>query len=204
MTVENVDYIFLQYYFDKNVHEVDINAPHGNAKRLKKPHRRAKESVKGAARKVKQDIFLEHGGFQNVHSPRDFPKHRKQVSILRYFGDPSNRRDRGDIVEIFDMSQDEVANNKYIRNVLMAPEKIISLMTNRQLNDIVRFCSKPYAISVLGIDPTYNLGPCHVAITTYRHLLFSTEDDVLPVMLGPALIHTKKCIHPIFNFQAKC
>ena len=74
----------------------------------------------------------------------------------------------------------------------MAPEKIISLMTDRQLNDIVRFCTKPHAISILGIDPTYNLGPCYITITIYRHLLFSTEDGVPPVMLGPALIHTKK------------
>ena len=210
LTVENVDYIFLQYYSDANEHEVDINPPHCNAKRLKKPHRHTKESVKDVvkksgkvARKVVQDIFLEHGGFQNVQSPSDFPKNRKQVSNLRYFGDPSNTRDRDDIVEILDMCQNEVSNNKYIRNVLMAPEKIISLMTDRQLNDIARFCTKPYAISILGIDAAYNLGPCYVTITTYRHL-FSTEDGVPRVMLGPALIHTKKSIHPIFNFQAKC
>ena len=30
----------------------------------------------------------------------------------------------------------------------MAPEKIISLMTDRQLNDIVRFCTKPDAIPI--------------------------------------------------------
>ena len=127
LTVENVDCIFLQYYFDENEHEIDINAPHGNGKRLKKPHRHTKVSVKDAvkksdkaARKVVQDIFLEHGGFQNVKSPTDFTKNRKQVFNLRYFDDPSNRRDRDDIAEILDMCQNEVANNKYIRNVLMA------------------------------------------------------------------------------------
>ena len=121
MTVENVDYIFLQHYFDEHEHEVEINASHGSAKRLKKPHRRTKESVKDAvkksgkaARKVVQDIFLEHGGFQNVKSPNDFPKNQKQVSNLRYFDDPSNKRDRDDIVEILEMCQNEVANNKYI------------------------------------------------------------------------------------------
>ena len=121
MTVENVDYIFLQYYFDEHEHEVEINASHGSAKRFKKPHRRTKESVKDAvkksgkaARKVVQDIFLEHGGFQNVKSPNDFPKNQKQVSNLRYFDDPSNKRDRDDIVEILDMCQNEVANSKYI------------------------------------------------------------------------------------------
>ena len=66
LTAENVDYIFLQCYFDENEHEVEINVPHGNAKRLKKPHRRTKESEKDAvkksdkaARKVVQEIFLE-------------------------------------------------------------------------------------------------------------------------------------------------
>ena len=121
LTVENVDNIFLQYYFDEHEYEVEINASHGSAKRLKKPHRRKKESVKDAvkksdkaARKVVQNIFLEHGGFQNVKSPNDFRKNQKQVSNLRYFDDPSNKRDRDDIVEILDMCQNEVANNKYI------------------------------------------------------------------------------------------
>ena len=70
MTVENVDYIFWQYYFDENEHKADINAPNGNAKRLKTPLRRTKESVKDvvkksdkAAQKVVQDIFFAHGGF---------------------------------------------------------------------------------------------------------------------------------------------
>ena len=70
LTVENVDYIFLQYYFDENEHKVDINAPNGNAKRLKTPLRSTKESVKDvvkksdkAAQKVVQDIFFAHGGF---------------------------------------------------------------------------------------------------------------------------------------------
>ena len=121
MTEENVDYIFLQYYFDENGHEVEINVPHRNSKRLKNPYRRTKESAKDsvkksnkAARKIVQDIFLEHGGFQNVKSPSNFPKNRKYVSNLRYFDDPSNKRDRDDIVEILDMCQNEVANSKYI------------------------------------------------------------------------------------------
>ena len=85
----------------------------------------------------------------------------------------------------------------------MALEKIISLMTDRQFNDIVRFCTKPHAISILGIDPTYNLGPCYVTITTYRHLLFSTEDGAPPVILGPVLIHTKKEYSSYFQLPSE-
>ena len=85
----------------------------------------------------------------------------------------------------------------------MSPEKIISLMTGRQLNDIVRFCTKPHAISILGIDPTYNLGLCYVTITTYRHLLFLTKDGVPPVMLGLALIHTKKEYSSYFQLPSE-
>ena len=49
------------------------------------------------------------------------------------------------------MCQNKVVNYKYIRNVLMTYEKVISLMTDQKL-----------IASVLGINLTYNLGPCNI------------------------------------------
>ena len=155
LTVENVDYIFLQYYFDENEHKVDINAPHCHGKRLENLYRRTKEFFKDAvnqsdkaSRKVVQDLFLEHGGFQNVQS--------SLFLMIKVY-----RRGRDHIVEISDICQNKVKNNKSIRNVLIAPDKVISLMTDRQLSDIARICAKPHAISILVIDPKHNLGPCY-------------------------------------------
>ena len=80
----------------------------------------------------------------------------------------------------------------FIRDFYAAPEKIISLMTNYQLNDIKRFCTSNIQVSVLGIDPTYYIGPCFATILTYRHIEFLTKHNVQSVMLGPLIIHTSK------------
>ena len=65
-------------------------------------------------------------------------------------------------------------------------------MTNRQPNDLERFCTSSIQVSILGTDSTYNIGPCFVTISTYQHLQFLTQDNVDPIMLGPLMIHTNK------------
>ena len=44
-----------------------------------------------------------------------------------------------DIIELIDMCVLENSDEKFIRNVSVKPEKIVSLMNDRQLNDIKRF-----------------------------------------------------------------
>ena len=80
----------------------------------------------------------------------------------------------------------------FIRNICVAPEKIISLITNRHLNDIKQFCTSNIEVSILGIDLTYNICSCFVAISTYQRLQFLKKYNVHPVMLKPLIIHTNK------------
>ena len=40
--VEGTDFIFVQYYFDGEEHEIDTSNPHGNSNVTKKPYRRTK------------------------------------------------------------------------------------------------------------------------------------------------------------------
>ena len=40
------------------------------------------------------------------------------------------------------------------------------LGSESQLNDVVRFCTNDYAICVLGVDATFDLGKFYVTITT--------------------------------------
>ena len=44
-----------------------------------------------------------------------------------------------DIIELIDMCVLEKSDEKFIRNVSVKPEKIVSLMNDRQLNDVKRF-----------------------------------------------------------------
>ena len=53
----------------------------------------------------------------------------------------------------------ERKGSHFVRNICVAPEKIVSLMANRQLYDIKRFCTSNTEVSIEGIDPTYNKGP---------------------------------------------
>ena len=85
-----------------------------------------------------------------------------------------------DIIEIIVMCKMEKRGSNFIRDICVAPEKVISFITNCQLNNITRFCTSNIEVSVLGIDPTYNIGPCF--IWTYRHLEFLTKDNVHSVM----------------------
>ena len=92
-----------------------------------------------------------------------------------------------DIVDIIDMCLIQSDGNRFIQNVSVAPEKVIFLANLRQINDVNRFWTGKQQISILGIDLTYNLGPCFVTISTYRHLQFLTKEKVNPAMIGPVL-----------------
>ena len=74
----------------------------------------------------------------------------------------------------------------------LVPELSVFVASNQQLKDIERFCTKVSSFSILGIDPTYNIGNYYVTVTTYRHLSFETSDGVNLVFLGPCLIHSGK------------
>ena len=64
------------------------------------------------------------------------------------------------------------------------------LARDRQLDDLVRFCTVGEGFSILTIDPTFNLGDFDVAPTTYRHcLLESTRSGNSPVLICPTMIY---------------
>ena len=64
---------------------------------------------------------------------------------------------------------------------------------NNQLNDIEHFCCNSHQFSILGVDPTFNLGNFSVTVSIFRHLhLLDRSTQKHPVILGPMLIHQRK------------
>ena len=205
--IEQKDFIFVQYYFDDDEHPVNTFKRHGNSRSSKKIHKRTKESVKLSVRnssvgpkETASKNFKEAGGYLDVRSCSDFPRDRKQVTNLKY--SKKHQLVEDDIIELIDMCTLEKTDEKFIRNIIVTPEKIVSLMNDRQLSDIKRFCTSNKAISILGVDSTYNIGPCFVTITTYRHLQFLTKENVHPVMLGPTIIHARKEYQSYFSLPS--
>ena len=80
----------------------------------------------------------------------------------------------------------------FIRSVDTSPGKVLFVASNQQLTELVRFCTDPRKFCIIGDDPTYNVGPCYVTLTTYRQLQFLTKKGEHPVMMGPTVIHTRK------------
>ena len=137
-------------------------------------------------------------GILQAHSPSDLPKNRQQIKNLKRKND-DNLKD--DIVNLIDTCNKEHAlNNIFVRTVLTSPEKIVLLSSDNQLNDINPFCTNNARFCILGIDLTYNVGPCYLTVTTYRHLHFRTNEGEHPVMIGPVLIHTRKEHSSYFHF----
>ena len=155
----------------------------------------------GGPKATVEKLFHKAGGFDNVRSNSDSPKNRKQVSNLHYFQKKANMSD--DIVDVIDMCLTQSERNRFIQNVSVAPEKVIFLANLRQINDVNRFCTGSQQISILVIDPTYNLGPCFVTISTYRHLQFLTKEKANPVMIGPILLHMNKEYSSYFHLASE-
>lgn len=76
-----------------------------------------------------------------------------------------------------------------------APFPMMLVAFDYTLDGLVCFCTSPTCFSILGIDPTFNLGDFDVTITTNRHLLLHPHGNpggMPPVMVGPMFIHVRK------------
>ena len=90
-----------------------------------------------------------------------------------------------------------------VRETRSSPDPAFVLSRDRQLDDLVRFCTHPTDFSVLTVDPTFNLGAFDVTPTTYRHLLLeNVRSGSPPVLIGPTLVHYRNTFHTYLFFAA--
>ncbi len=81
---------------------------------------------------------------------------------------------------------------QYIREIKLVPEPSLTLAMDYQLSDIQSFCTNPAHYCVLGIDPTFKLGPFNVTVTTYKHYQLIKRDGKAPTFIGPLFVHYRK------------
>ena len=169
--IEQKYFIFVQCYFDNDEHPVNTFKQHDNPRSSKISYKRTKESVKLSVRnsslgpkETVTKIFKEADSYLDVRSCSNFPRDRKQVPNLKY--SKKHQLVEGDIIELIDMCTLEKSDEKFIRNISVTPEKIVSLMNDRQLSDIKRFRTSKKAISILGVIQHIILG--HVLSRSQR------------------------------------
>ena len=87
----------------------------------------------------------------------------------------------------------EDKSDQFIRAVQCYREPAIVVATERQLNDLVRFCTVLGKGSIMTIDPTFSLGDFDVTVITYRHTMLSSRQSKQPPgMIGPVMVHYRK------------
>ena len=86
------------------------------------------------------------------------------------------------------------SSNAFVRIITGAPYPMMLLAFDWTLDDIVRFCTPVSQFSIMGIDPTFNLGTFDFTVTTYHHLLLTVQQNTIkhPVCIGPLFVHIKK------------
>lgn len=206
-------HVMVQYWFDGVQHEVKP-VPHGNAKKNRLPFQRTRESTKEKLRAATATMQPKRAYNQTkaaIGNTSDLPsvaaaprdpmqaKNFRKVSGKRSHNSSqstSGSEDHSDplfAVLLQCKEQQGDLNTAFVREVRCAPEPEIVCATQQQLTDIERFCCNPEHFTVLGVDPSFNVGKFCYTITTYRHpMVVDKVTGKHPVMIGPILFHMMK------------
>jgi hypothetical protein len=92
----------------------------------------------------------------------------------------------------------------FIKEVTGAPELRCVLGYNWQMDELATFCTDPESFSVLGVDPTFNLGRFNVTVTTFRNRkIVHKAGGHHPIMIGPLLLSQTKSFDAYNYFFSK-
>ena len=189
--------------------------PHGNSKKKKTLFVRTWESTKDhlkiVAGEMKAKEAVQHaiaerlGGLQSCVGLGQIPRNRQQVkdiarcravnkgNYLKNMSGAGRTSDPWYMLLNERKIQERDPKTAFVRDVRVGAEPFCVVGTNRQLNDLKRFCCNPLEYRPLTIDPTFDFGPYNVTPISYQHLMVRRrEDGNHPTMTGPVLLHEKK------------
>ena len=161
----------------------DEGSKHGNARKTKQEYIRTspitKKNILGALnnKQTVREIFKEH--FDSEHAPRDTKMVENMKSKLSKDANPGNRQNTADDIQtILNLTSVE---NPFAREVVQLAGKPPNLIcyTDNQLKHLSKACKT----SVIGIDRTFNLGPCFVTTTVFQDQNLKRKGkDVSPIL----------------------
>ena len=99
------------------------------------------------------------------------------------------------ILEKANKEEVEFLELKFILDFRMHPSFSVVLSLERQLDDLVNFCTNPKEFSVFSTDTTFNIFNDNISltVTTKRNLkLENPSTGQAPVFIGPLLMDQKK------------
>lgn len=129
------------------------------------------------------------------------PRNPKQVynaqsTTLRH----SMNEDKDNIFLLLTQVKDDYAGEGgFVQEVKFGktPEVVLAF------EHLARFCCNAVRFSIMGIDPTFNLGNFFVTVTTYKHLMVKRKsNNEHPVFPGPCFIHMQQETQTYFSFPS--
>ena len=144
-----------------------IVAPHGNSK-TKKPFFPTLPSTKleiesqskSSGPKTTLSLVSEKlGGVVDADSPCELPRNERQVSYIKSKSTSSNVLLADQVFAIMQSAKQEDVIGKFVRETRPSPEPAFVLARDRQLDDLVRFCTVADDFSILTVDPTFKVVP---------------------------------------------
>ena len=139
------------------------------------------EVRKSGPKEVVASVSARVGGVLQAYAPGELPRGERQAinakRILKFSSD--------NVDELFTMMQKSKTGDSYVRDIKSSPDPAIIIASDRQLDDLVRFCASPAGVEtcIMTIDPTFCLGEFECTPVTYRHLLVVTRRNKTPPVL---------------------
>jgi len=209
--------VIVQYTFSDGIC-VSINMPpHGNSTKNKKPLFRTKtstfESIKEniptmSPNQILNKTYEKAEGILELSSMGDVGRNLCQIYNAKCSQSTSpglTSNCNKDLV--YDLLEQHYLSEKgFVRSVNFADGIMSVVGSDNQFDDICRFCAvdNPIYGSVLGIDPTFNLGDFYVTPTVYEHkMLLSKVTGKRPYFIGPALLHQDRKYSTYYYFASE-
>ena len=198
--------MLVAYKFDNAPEHPVVVHPHGNStgkigyiRRMKSVKQNLRKALESCTPKEAIDTAVSAaGGLINAESVGQLPLNRQQTYNIRHAmkhltPGPSRGKDRDLLYTVMEQCKLAEKNDRFVQEVTCAPEPMAVLATSQQLLDLERFCCDPAEFTIMGVDPTFNLGEFSVTPTVYQHLMVCDKrTGKSPWLLGPILVHYKK------------
>ena len=132
------------------------------------------------------------------------PRNERQVMYLSKGKAKAGTVNPADeLYQVMFQAKQEEKDSTFIRVLKVLPDPAIVLATDRQLHDLVCFCTDPGNFCGMTVDPTFSLGEFDVTPITYSDLLFeSRRTGQPPVCIGPVMIHYRKTYETYLLFAS--
>ena len=189
--------VLLHYHYDGKPRKFKVEK-HGNRTSSNMPYLRTKTSTKRSiAEKAQQygpkralfQVRKEAGGVCGVDSTGTLPRNENQVKYIKKKQQEPGPANKDPLASVMELQKTTFRG--FIREIVCNDLPTVMLFTDRQLNNIVKFCchKRSNQVSELGVDLTFQLGPFYLLVTSYRNTVLQVKGtNRHPSCIGPVMI----------------